>query len=67
MYYFSRRGREHGGMSDYDVFDQVVQQQVSRDSPCGDCSKQHAQSCCLVPCSAAVGAGTSVAAAAQGI
>eukprot|EP00878_Enallax_costatus_P034010 GHUV01037610.1.p1 GENE.GHUV01037610.1~~GHUV01037610.1.p1 ORF type:complete len:234 (+),score=60.74 GHUV01037610.1:65-766(+) len=28
VYYFSRRGREHGGMSDYDVFDRVVQQQV---------------------------------------
>eukprot|EP00879_Flechtneria_rotunda_P020198 GHRR01021239.1.p1 GENE.GHRR01021239.1~~GHRR01021239.1.p1 ORF type:complete len:808 (+),score=213.95 GHRR01021239.1:1223-3646(+) len=28
MWYFSRRGREHGSLSDYDVFDEVVRQQV---------------------------------------
>jgi hypothetical protein len=29
--YFSRRGREHGRLSDYVVFDEVVRRQVGRD------------------------------------
>jgi hypothetical protein len=32
--YFSRRGREHGRLSDYIVFDEVVRRQVGGDDIC---------------------------------